>query len=215
MNLFRATQSFVPSIQRLPSPLLGRVLFLGGMFGLGLAVQGSTGFAGLTPDALKVADGKKTQAYLKDGVVVGGDRAIGNCIIRDIRRASNGDYERVVIDLEGSLNGEPAAIPRPPFFQAAITPDEKRVVLSIWGAPELRFEAQKVISSFRKSQLISKVDLLPKVEPEVWTFALNLKSDAAVEVFELSSPTRIILDVRDAKARKKTPTAAAGNDQHL
>jgi hypothetical protein len=152
--------------------------------------------AGLKPESIRVADGKKTEAYLRDGLFIGGDRAITQSIIRDIRRADNSQYERIVIDLEGSLGGEAAAIPRPPFFQASVTPDEKRIVLSIWGSPELRFDAPKVLSAFKKSKAISKVELLPKVEEQVWTFALNLKKEVRVEVFELGAPTRIILDIR-------------------
>lgn len=168
--------------------------------------------AALGPDSVRVADGKKTEAYLKDGMVVGGDRAITHSVIRDIRRADNPQYERVVVDLEGTMNGEPAAVPRPPFFQAAITPDERRIVLSIWGQPDLKFDSARVQAAFKKSRAVSKVELLPKVDEQVWSFALNLKSEARVEVFELGAPTRIILDIRTASAKglgESVPASAA------
>jgi hypothetical protein len=171
----------------------------------------SLGNAGLDPDTLKTADGKKTQAYLKDGLFVGGDRAITPCTVKDIRRAANADFERIVIDLEGNLNGAPAAIQRPPFFQAAVTPDEKRVVVSIWGNPELKLDTARIVRDFKKSAVISKVELFPKVEADVWTFALNLKTEAAVEVFELTQPTRIILDVRQAKAKSSSAHSPSGS----
>jgi hypothetical protein len=181
--------------------------------------------AALGPDAVRVADGRKTEAYVKDGVVVGGDRAITHSVVRDIRRADNSQYERVVIDLEGTMNGEPAAVPRPPFFQAAITPDERRIVLSIWGQPELKFDSARVLGSFKKSRAVSKVELLPKVDDQVWSFALNLRTDARVEVFELGAPTRIILDIRSdtpkslsahavrSAPRKKSVSAEPGPDE--
>jgi len=164
-------------------------------------------FAGMDPDAVRTADGKKTQAYLKDGLFVGGDRAIGNCTVKDIRRAVNGDFERIVIDLEGNIDGAPAAIPRPPFFQAAVTPEEKRIVVSIWGNPRLQLDSNRVVREFKKSVLISNLELLPKVETDVWTFALNLKAEAQVEVFELAQPTRIILDVRKSGTSRTSKPA--------
>ena len=183
-------------------------LILGG----GLSTQSA--LAGLKPESVRVADGKKTEAYLRDGLFIGGDRAITQSIIRDIRRADNSQYERIVIDLEGSLGGEAAAIPRPPFFQASVTPDEKRIVLSIWGNPELRFDASKVLGAFKKSKAISKVELLPKVEEQVWTFALNLKKEVRVEVFELGAPTRIILDIRSDTPKDVASAGSTAGTEH-
>jgi hypothetical protein len=155
--------------------------------------------AAIRPDKVHVADSKKTQNYVKDGLIVGGDRAIDDVVVRDIRRAANAGYERIVIDLQGNQGGETAAIPRPPYYQVAVTPDEKRLVFTVWGHPKLNFDAPKVLKSFKKSPVVASVELLPRVENDSWTFVIGLKSDKPVEVFELTQPVRIIVDVKNSK----------------
>ena len=161
--------------------------------------------AELRPEKVRVADTKKTQAYVHDGLVTGGDQAIDQVVVKDIRRAANADFERVVVDLEGTLNGEPAAIDRSPYFQVSITPDEKRVVFTVWGKPQLAFEAKKVIAGFKKSHLVDKIELLPRLEDDNWTFTLNLKNGQPVEVFELTNPVRVILDIKNKSGSKSDP----------
>ena len=159
--------------------------------------------AALRPNQVKTADGRKTDAYLSDGVVVGGDRAIDDVVIRDIRRAPNSGFERVVIDLDGTRGGEPAAIKRPPYYQVAVTSDEQRIVFTIWGRPKLAFDTSKVSGAFKKSANIKDVQLMPRLDDDSWTFVLGLKPHQSVEVFELSQPARIIVDVRnDPKIRE-------------
>jgi hypothetical protein len=53
---------------------------------------------------------------------------------------------------------------------------------------------------------------VPKVEADVWTFALNLKAAALVEVFELTQPTRIILDVK--RSGGTAAVQSAGSPKH-
>ncbi len=142
-----------------------------------------------------VADSKKTKTPIKDGLIIGGDRAINQVMIKDIRFSSQAGFERIVIDLEGTQNGEKAAIPRPPYYQVDVSSDQKRIGVSVWGNPELRFDAHKIHTAFKKSSILKSIGLLPKLEDDVWTFALALKSNANVEVFELSQPVRIIIDI--------------------
>jgi hypothetical protein len=155
--------------------------------------------AAIKPERVHTAEAKKNNFYIRDGLIVGGDRAIDQVVIKDIRRAANPAYERVVIDLESSRNGELSPIPRPPYYQVAVTPDEKRLVVTVFGAPRLSFDSGKVASAFRKSKSFREITLLPSVEKDTWTFAFQMKSIAPVEVFELSNPVRIIIDVKAAK----------------
>jgi hypothetical protein len=160
----------------------------------------------LKPDKVFVAEGKKSKFYIKDGLITGGDRAVSEVIVKDIRRASNPDgFERIVIDLEGSRGGEPLAISRPPYYQLAVTPDERRLVFTVWGNPKLGFDSKRVLAAFKKSKIVERISLYPRVEENLWTFSLELKAGSPVEVFELSDPVRIIVDVRtprDTKARR-------------
>src|SRR3954465_10787914 len=89
-------------------------------------------YAELRPEKVYVAENRKTQTYIKDGLIVGGDQAVQDVIVKDIRRAKNPMFERIVIDFEGNQAGEPAAIQRPPFYQASVNPDEKRLVFTVF-----------------------------------------------------------------------------------
>jgi hypothetical protein len=153
----------------------------------------------LRVESITVAGSKKTNAKIKEGLIIGGDRSIDQVLIKDIRFSIQSGYERIVIDLEGSHKGEPPGIPRAPYYQIEIAPEHKRIGISIWGQPQLTFDPHKVKTLFKKSTIFKSIDLLPKVEDDVWTFSLPIKSDAAVEVFELSQPTRIIMDITHKK----------------
>lgn len=159
--------------------------------------------ADLRPDRVHVADEKKNLAYIRDGLIIGGDQAVNEYVVKDIRRAANSGFERIVVDLEGNRNGEPMAISRAPYFQVAVSPDEKRLVLSIYGRPKLAFDSGRVLRSFQKSKVVQKVVLLPKLEDDVWTFVMELKHGAPVEIFELSSPVRLILDLKTQVAQNR------------
>ncbi len=140
---------------------------------------------------------KKTNQYLKDGMFVGGDRAIDDVVVMEIRFATNpGGFERIVLDLEANRSGEPTAISRPPYYQVSASPELKRIEVSVFGKPKLGFDPKKVHRAFKKSALIERVELLPPVERDRWTFVLNLAHDASVEVFELGNPVRVILDLK-------------------
>ncbi len=155
--------------------------------------------AAIQQDKVFPVDSKKRQSYLSDGLFVGGDQAISEVVVRDIRRAANAGFERIVIDLEAVRDGEHSAVQRAPYFHIAISPGEKRIVVTIWGKPKLGFEVQKVLAAFKKSQAISQVDLYPPLDGESWTMVLNLKSPQSIEVFELPNPVRIITDIRPKK----------------
>ena len=155
--------------------------------------------ADLRPEKVYVAESRKTQTYIKDGLITGGDQAIKDVIVKDIRRARNLLFERIVIDLEGNQGGEPAEIQRPPFYQVAVNPEEKRLVFTLWGKPKLAFDAQKVQAAFKKSEWIKTMELYPVVDGDSWTFALEMRSVQGVEVFELSDPVRIIIDIKNSR----------------
>ena len=165
--------------------------------------SGIAAISAVKPDQVFVADAKKSKSYVGNGVVVGGDWAIDDFTVSGIRRASNAGYERIVIDLEGNRAGEPAAVDRPPYYHVAISPELKRVVITIMGKPRLGFDPGKVSLAFKKSALVNKVELLPLVEKDRWTFVMDLKRAGSVEVFELVKPTRIILDLAALASKVK------------
>ncbi len=169
------------------------------LIGLVFCTLSAVAHAELRPEKVYVAENRKTQTYIKDGLIVGGDQAIQDVIVKDIRRAKNPLFERIVIDLEGNQGGEPAVIQRPPYYQVAVTPDEKRLIFTVFGKPKLQLDAKKIDAEFKHSQWVQGIQLYPKVEKDSWTFALEMKSGQAVEVFELADPVRIIVDIRNSK----------------
>ncbi len=155
--------------------------------------------ADIRPEKVFVAEAKKTKFYIKEGLITGGDHAINDVTVKDIRHAANSDFERIVLDLEGNQNHESVAIQRPPYYQLAVHPLQKRVDMTLWGRPKLAFDPQKVIHAFKKSAVVQKMILLPRLEDESWTFAFMLKSESPIEVFELTNPLRVIIDIQRKK----------------
>ncbi len=144
---------------------------------------------------ITLARSKKTQHYLKEGAVVGGDQAIDEASIVNIRRAPNADFDRIVIDLEAFKQGESPAIQRPPFYQVAIEHALKKLTFTFWGRPSLKFNAHAVGQAFFNHGSVAFIELFPRLEELSWTFSLSLKEFSAVEVFELTHPLRIIADI--------------------
>jgi hypothetical protein len=178
--------------------------FLPLLIGVGLIGAGTSALVlayvpGLKPEKVRVAEKTKRGAYVRDGLIVGGDQAITDVIILDLRQSKKYGFERLVLDLEGNLDGEPATIDRPPYFQTEVSPDMRRVVFTVWGNPRLAIDSAKIVRRFRKSKLVRKVHLMPVLEPDRWRFVLEMKKKAAVEVFELSNPIRIVMDLKPRK----------------
>ncbi len=163
---------------------------------VGLMIFADATFGSLRSDKVFPADARKTRAYVTDGVIVGGDRAMQDVVVLDMRRSMNREFERLVIDVEASRGEEnPTAIARPPYYQVAVSPEEKRIVFTMWGNPKLVFDAKKVVASFLKSPNVSDISIFPRVDKSNWTFVINMKKGRPVEVFELTDPPRIIIDI--------------------
>ncbi|MFZ9596619.1 MAG: hypothetical protein ACO3A2_11150 [Bdellovibrionia bacterium] len=156
--------------------------------------------AEIKPESVHLAENKKTQKYVKDGLILGGDQAITDVVVQDIRRAMNPQFERVVIDLMGQNGGEIKTLPRAPYYQIAMQEPENRIVVTVWGQPSLKFNAKKISRAFHGSRVVKNLVLLPKLEEDSWTFALELKPNAQLEVFELANPIRLILDIQQKAA---------------
>jgi hypothetical protein len=164
---------------------------------IGFFIFSSFSQADLKPETVHRVENKKTKVYIQDGLFVGGDRAIDQIIVKDIRRAPNVGFERLVIDLDENNANESIHVKRPPYFQVAISPDEKRLVFTLWGHPQFAFNSRKVLAAFKRSQVVERITLFPRLEDEMWSFVLELKNGKkAVEVFELSNPVRIIVDIK-------------------
>jgi len=175
------------------------VTFSLGLF-LGINLIGKIAFAakggGPRPQDVHIADVRKTSVYMNDGVFVGGDAVVDNVSFKNIRHSNNSKFERVVLDIEGNQSGLPAELKRPPYYQIAMEPDRKRIMVTVWGAVGIDFNKKQVIDSFKKSALVKRINVLPQLETDRWSFVLDMKKDRPIEVFELSQPTRVVLDIK-------------------
>lgn len=156
--------------------------------GLSLAMVNQ---GGVNPDKVHSVDLKKSQSYIRDGLFVGGDAQTSDVNLKDIRFAKNKEYERLVMDFAGGAG-------RSPFFQIDVSPEMSRIVVTVFGKVKLGFEPNIVAKAFAKSAFIAKVELLPQIEIDRWTYALTLKDGKRpqVEVFELAAPSRAIIDLK-------------------
>ena len=179
--------------QKMVPPLQILILTAAALFSLASRAE-------IRPEKTHLSDTKKTDTYYDDGLIMGGDRAMNNVIIRDIRRSLNPNYERVVLDLENQQEGSTAPLPRAPYFQLAVNAEENRMIMTLWGQPKLNFDSKKVVEAFKKSKIVRNIVLLPRIEDDSWTFVFELKPHFKVEVFELQKPVRLILDIQQKKS---------------
>ena len=73
-------------------------------------------------------------------------------------------------------------------------PENKRIAVTIWGKPKLAFDFKKIERRFKKSNVIEKVELLPLLENDRWTFVLHLKGDYPIEIPERIKRSKLILE---------------------
>jgi hypothetical protein len=135
--------------------------------------------------ALKVKKG----IYLKEGSFTGGDRLSSDVTISNVRVAANPEgYDRLVIDF--------SKLERPPFFLVQNDPQAHRVVATIYGKVKADFSTQSAIQAAKKTKSIKKLEFLPVVEPDRWQFSAEVQGSVKTEVFELTGPARIIIDLK-------------------
>ena len=133
----------------------------------------------------------KISQYATTGYFIGGDRSVKSAKLKDIRRGpQKGGVERIVFDLQSADQD------KAPYFQVNISPNENRLLLSIWADVTYEFDADKIKKAFTKSGKVKFVNVIPRVEDGIATIELTLKSSSVkVEAFHLAHPARIILDL--------------------
>ncbi len=139
----------------------------------------------------------KKDFYLSEGAFTGGDRTSSDFTVSNVRVASNpAGFDRVVIDLSGNQLGEKSPLSRPPFYLVEVDPSDKRVMVTLYGKPKLDFSTMSSIQSAKKTKLISNLEFTPIANKDRWTWAIHTRHVAKAEVFELTSPARIIIDLK-------------------
>ncbi len=148
----------------------------------------STSQAAIAKTPMYRAEPKKTQVYVREGVIEGGEGGAIGGYVSNIRRSKNPGYERVVLDVDGATI---------PAFHAALEPDQKRIVFTLNGKTKPSFSPENIKKAFTKSALVRSIDLYPKIDEESWSFTLRMKDGYPIEIFYLTSPNRIVIDIKD------------------
>ena len=139
----------------------------------------------------------KKDFYVSDVSITGGDRTSSDFSISNVRIANNpAGFDRVVIDLAGNQNGKKSKLDRPPFYLIQVDSEHKRLLVTLYGKPKLDFSTQSAIQSAKKAKHISEIEFAPLTEQDRWTWAIHTKAVSKAEVFELTEPARIIIDLK-------------------
>lgn len=135
--------------------------------------------------ALKLKKG----IYLANGSVSGGDRSSSDFQVVSVRAASSPEgYDRLVIDF--------SKVRRTPFFVVQNDSNADRIIATVYGKVKLDFSSQSAIQAARKTKTIKSLDFLPLLEEDRWMFSARTQGPVKMEVFELSDPARIIIDLK-------------------
>ena len=139
----------------------------------------------------------KKNAYTGEGSISGGDRATSDFRVSQIRVAANpAGYDRIVLEIEGNEGGEKSLVSTPPFYLVENDPSNKLVIVTLYGKSKLDFSRQTATQQARKTKYISKLDFLAVVDEDRWTWTIHTQVPVKTEVFELSNPARIIIDLK-------------------
>lgn len=163
------------------------------MIGLALTVGQAEGAS-----SYKKALDKKLNAYLDQGVVVGGRAGSGFSLL-NVRRdlSPKIGMERVILDL-GDLEGRPLR-GRTSYFQASIEKNPPRVVIDLAQLSRSAVTEAKLKKLFAKSPNIKKVELTSDPEDRSASLVLALNSVMNVEIFEMPATdkaSRIVIDLK-------------------
>jgi hypothetical protein len=160
-------------------------------------ICGFSAHAQFDESAFRQALNVKKEIYRAEGAFSGGDRNSSDFRVTQVRVAANpAGYDRVVIDFSGNAMGEKSGLSRPPFYMVEIDGSNHKVNVTVYGKPKLDFSTQTAIQSARKTKTISKLNFVPLVNTDRWTWSIETQSAVKAEVFELTNPARIIIDLK-------------------
>jgi hypothetical protein len=139
----------------------------------------------------------KKNVLLGAGSFTGGDGALEDFRVTGLRAGRSPEgYDRFVIDLIGNEKGSASPLNRAPRFHVENIPATKKVVITLFGRPKLETSIASGQSSIRKTKFIQDMQAYPVLDDGTWTLALKTTEPVRTEVFELSQPSRIIIDLK-------------------
>lgn len=156
---------------------------------------GSSAAFAATP--FKKSLSEKQDAYVHDGLFLGGNAGSGSSIL-GVRRlfSQKIQLERIIVDL-GDEDGRPA-IKKMGYFQASIDAKQKRVVLDLAQLRLSMVSEQQIKQLFKTSPYVASIEFTLDPEDKAGSLVLNLKQAMRLEVFELPNnkkSARLIMDL--------------------
>ena len=147
-----------------------------------------------TANEVIAAGNVKRNLYVADSTITGGDALANPVTLSAIRWASNPGFERIVIDLSGEGSGWENKTP--PYFQVGSSSKEQKISLSIRGVAARKLSQSSLNQALVKSKTINSAYLAPGLEGDLAAMEFRTRAPADIESFYLTSPPRIVIDVR-------------------
>lgn len=136
----------------------------------------------------------KRNVYMADITVTGGDALANPVTLSAVRWADNKIFERIVVDLSGEGSGWETKIP--PYFIVGASSREHKISLSIRGVAARKLTQDTLAKALSKSRVVSSSYLGPGLEGDLASLEFLTHGPAEIESFYLTSPPRIVIDVR-------------------
>lgn len=149
----------------------------------------------------KKALSTKTDQYLSQGVVIGGQAGPGFTLL-NVRRQNtkNLALERVILDI-GDKEGKPL-FNRVGYFHVSVEQAPARVVIDLSQMLGSRVSEISLGRLFLKSPFIKKAELSIEDGDNTAKIVLSTKVPVVAEVFQMPSkdkPSRIVIDIKKAR----------------
>jgi|GEM_PF-1523743 len=161
-----------------------------------------SGFSALAATPYKRTLSVKSNAYVKDGVFIGGKANEGTSLL-GVRRTYSGKakIERVIVDL-GDHEAKPAGR-NPGYYQVSMDSANNRVVMDLAQLRFTKISEAQLQNLFRGSPYVSEAQLTMDPEDKAATMVLKLKRPMRLEVFQLmdkKKPGRVVMDLTPASS---------------
>ena len=140
------------------------------------------GSVGLTNQRIRKLDGRKKSIYVSEGVFHNGSPKVKSDRLK-VRHSYSEKigYERVVFDFSTE---------KLPRVYAHYDSKTKKVSLDLFNT-----SLTKEIGSFGISKLVEKINFFP-LSTEITTVEMILKDSKTIELFYLTNPARLVIDLK-------------------
>ena len=143
----------------------------------------------------------KTDQYITQGVVIGGNSGAGFTLL-NVRRESSSKLalERVILDI-GDRDGKPL-LNKLGYFHVSVEQNPSRVVIDLSQVNRSAVSEAGISRIFSKSPFVKTVEMMMEPEDNSAKLVLNTKVPVAAEIFKLpsaSKASRIVIDIKKAK----------------